>query len=1083
MVMAGKSQKTWQERFGAWAHEKGASANRIVVPEARLSAVALMRVLAQHPTGAVLVATADAAEAEALANSLEGFRELLGDGRPVIPVPEVAPGRRQWMPENEASRCAALQEAVAGTNAIYLASAGTLLSQTLSPKGFAKRTFSLKKGEKISLQELSKRLVELDYDHEFEVNAPGEFATRGGIVDIFSPLYADPVRMEFWGDEIDSMRFFSAETQCSTEPLEEFRVIPRGTAVLNSEPVETTQVMEYFPSEVPMVLCMPGAIEQHLVDYWDEAQADAWRKALLTRKELIAVELPPLLSGATQDPDMLNVAVLGEELNAGLPDEEGEGMAVWHWQQLKSELLRWNAAGYELVACCAGEGEIERFQEMLAGDAQTAKLPVKLEHRTLTVGVLFPSQKLALLSDQELFGRKVVRRRRRHIDYHYEHASPDEVLELEEGELAVHVNYGICRYHGICLKEIGGERLEALELEFAEGSRIYVPLDQSFLVSRYVGGTKREPSLSRLGSGHWGSTLEKAENAAWDLAAGLIRLEAVRNASPGFQFQPAVDWERAFASSFPFALTKDQEEALEACYQDMAAEKPMDRLLCGDVGYGKTEVALRAAFRAVMNNKQVAVLVPTTVLAEQHYQTFTSRLAEFPVRVEVLSRFRTAAEQHAILSRLAGGELDIVVGTHRLVSSDVRFANLGLVIIDEEQRFGVRHKQKLKELRASVDVLTMTATPIPRTLYLSLSGLRNLSTIMTAPANRLPVNTIVANYDEVLITEAITRELERGGQVFFLHNRVHSIRKVEEYLQQLVPQARIAVAHGRMEADELEEVMTDFVKGKSDVLLCTTIIESGIDIPNANTIIIDHAERFGLSELYQLRGRVGRYFRQAYAYMLLPPMGILPRNAQERMAAIKRFTHLGAGFRLAMKDMEIRGAGNLLGTEQSGHIAAVGFDLYCDLLKAAVGRLQNQPVATRQAVPVELDMVCNSLTPVKGKLQATIPPEYIDDETARVGIYKHLNGLTTPEQVENFGKELADRFGALPEAVKNLLSVHRIQTLARSRRLVRVSVANGRVVIETQKGLFRRAGTVPTLFSRDPKHQLQEIEELVKLAK
>ena len=1079
--------KDWQTRFQAWARERTSTANRIVVPEPRLQALALTRVLAQHPKGAVLAVTSDAAELDALANGLDGFRDILGDARPVIPVPEVAPGRRQWMPENEASHCAALQEALAGTEAIYLASAGTLLSKTLSPKGFAKRTFSLKKGQQVAIAELSKRLVELDYDHEFEVNVPGEFAVRGGIMDIFSPLYSDPVRLEFWGDEIDSLRFFSAQTQCSTEPLEEFRVIPRGTAVLNSEPLETTQVAEFFPHEIPMVICRPEAIERHLVEYWDDERAEAWRKLLLGRDELISVELPPMLGAGDSmmpgSPDALNVAVVGEELNAGLPDEEGQGMAVWHWQQLRSELLRWHESGYELVACCAGEGEIERFQELMASEESTAKLPVKLEHRALTVGVLFPSQKLALLSDQELFGRKVVRRRRRHIDYHYEHASPDEVLELEEGELAVHVNYGICRYHGICLKEIGGERLEALELEFADDVRIYVPLDQSFLVSRYVGGTKREPSLSRLGSGHWGTTLEKAQNAAWDLAAGLIRLDAVRSASPGFQFQPAVDWERAFASSFPYALTKDQEEALEACYQDMAAEKPMDRLLCGDVGYGKTEVALRAAFRAVMNNKQVAVLVPTTVLAEQHYQTFVSRLAEFPVRVEVLSRFRTAAEQREIVNRLAGGELDIVIGTHRLVSSDVHFANLGLVIIDEEQRFGVRHKQKLKELRASVDVLTMTATPIPRTLYLSLSGLRNLSTIMTAPANRLPVNTIVANYDAVLITEAITRELERGGQVFFLHNRVQTIYKVEEFLQQLVPQARIAVAHGRMTPDDLEEVMTNFVKGQSDVLLCTTIIESGIDIPNANTIIIDHAERFGLSELYQLRGRVGRYFRQAYAYLLLPPMGVLPRNAQERMAAIKRFTHLGAGFRLAMKDMEIRGAGNLLGAEQSGHIAAVGFDLYCDLLKAAVARLQNQPVATRQAVPVELDMVCNSLTPVKGKLQAAIPPEYIDDEAARVGIYKHLNELITPEQVDAFGKELTDRFGALPEAVKNLLAVRRIHVWARKNHLVRVSVANARVVIETRHGLFRRAGAVPTLFSNDPKHQLQEVEELVKLAK
>ncbi|MBP5301204.1 MAG: hypothetical protein J6Y80_07330, partial [Victivallales bacterium] len=425
--------KNWQERFQAWSREKCGAPNRLVIPEKRLQALALMRVLASHPSGSLLVATADASALDELANSLESFRELLGDSRSVIPIPEVSPGRRQWMPENEASHCAALQEALSGTEGIFLATAGTLLSQTLSPQGFAKRTFSLKIGQQLSIAELSQRLVALDYDHEFEVNVPGEFATRGGIVDIFSPLYADPVRMEFWGDEIESMRFFSTETQCSTEELKEFRVIPRGTAVLNSAAAETTQVMEFFPPETPMVLCLPTVIEEHLLEYWGDQQTTDWQAALLSRKELISIELPPLLgagaSSSPHDPDALNLAVLGEELQSGFADEDGRGAAIWHWQQLRSELLRWHEAGYELVACCAGEGELERFQEMLSSDEKTAKLPIRLEHRALTVGVLLPSQKLALLSDQELFGRQAVRRRRRHLDYHYEQVKPEDGLE------------------------------------------------------------------------------------------------------------------------------------------------------------------------------------------------------------------------------------------------------------------------------------------------------------------------------------------------------------------------------------------------------------------------------------------------------------------------------------------------------------------------------------------------------------------------------------------------------------------------------------------------------------------------------
>ena len=1075
---------SWTTRFREWTREDcGKSLSQIVLHDRALAGVALARMLGTIPQGTLLVAVSDASAVENLASTLNSFREILEDPRPVIPIPDVALGRRQWQPENEASRSAALQEVLSGKPSIFVASAQTLLSRTLAPKAFARKSFSLKLHQKISMEELSRQLIELDYDNEFEVTSPGEFAKRGGILDIFSPLYADPVRLEFWGDEIDSMRFFSASSQCSQEEIQEFKVTPRGAALLESAPEETTCVHDYFDAGIPMALVLPEAIEDHLEEYAREENGlDCWQRYISTIKNLIRIEEPPLLEDgrrAQLGRPELDVAPIGEELFATLPDQEAQGVALWHWQQLRHALLNWHAEGYELVACCAGAGEIDRLRELLTQDPQTAELPVALEHRELPQGLLFPVQKLALLSDQELFGRQVVKRQPRHVEYHYEHAGPQELLELEDGALAVHLNHGICVFHGIHIKEIDGEKIEALELEFANEARLYVPLEQSFLVSRYIGGSKNVPSLSNLGNSLWERKKDEAEHAAWDLAAELIRLEAMRSSSTGTQFKPVPDWERSFAASFPYTLTPDQEEAVKACLQDMEAPKPMDRLLCGDVGYGKTEVALRAAFRAVMNGKQVALLVPTTVLAQQHYQTFKARFAEFPIHVEMLSRFRSDAEQKETMRRLAAGDVDIIVGTHRLLSKDISIPNLGLLIIDEEQRFGVKHKQRLKAMRASLDILTMTATPIPRTLYMSISGLRNLSTIMTAPTNRLAVSTVVANYDKELIKEAITRELERGGQVYFLYNRVQSIAKVCAALQELVPQARFVVGHGQMPPEVLEEVMTKFVAGEYDVLVSTTIIESGIDIPNANTIIIDRADRFGLSELYQLRGRVGRTYRQAYAYMLLPPMGELPTNARERMAAIRRFTHLGAGFRLAMKDLEIRGAGNLLGQEQSGHIAAVGFDLYCQLLKDSVARLQKMPAMLRKHMEMELEMLCNSLVPIPGKLQASIPREYIEDESARLAAWRHFQSLNTPEEVDAYGKELCDRFGALPPPVKHLLAQHRIENIARGKGLVRLSVRNGRFVAETPKGLYRINGQIPTLVSRSPEKQLVEIEELL----
>ena len=1096
-MSAAPRKSDWQARFRAWAGEDGGVfPGQMCLADRSLGGVALARLLQTRKDEPFLVAVSDSATLEALSAALSGYLELLGDTRPVVPVPEVNLGRRQWVPENEASRSAALQEALSGHPAVFLATARTLLSPTLAPKAFQRKSFALSLHGNISPEALVQKLVDLDYDNEFQVSTPGEFARRGGIVDIFSPLYENPVRLEFWGEEIDSMRFFSTATQRSLEEIRTFQIPPRGSAMLETAPEETTRVSQYFPPQVPVALLFPDAIEDHLEEFAESSEElSDWQELVSTRTVLARVELPPILDDgrrANLGRAELDVSPLGEELFA-LPadgaDATGgganaggspDGVAVWHCQQLKSTLRQWNQQGYELVACCNGEGELARLKELLEQDPATRELPIFMEHRELPMGMLFPSQKLALLSDQELFGRAPVSRRHRHVEYNREFAGPREFLDLEEGALAVHLNHGICRFHGIHVMESDGEKIEAVELEFAEDARLYVPLDQAFLVSRYVGGSKNEPSLSKLGASLWSRKKKEAENAAWDLAAELLRMEALRASSEGSQFHAIPDWERSFAASFPYDLTPDQQEAIQACYHDMESPRPMDRLLCGDVGYGKTEVALRVAFRAVMNGKQVAILVPTTILAQQHFQTFQARFREFPVRVEMLSRFRPASEQRKVLRDLEEGAVDIVIGTHRLISKDVKIPRLGLLVIDEEQRFGVKHKQKLKALRASLDILTMTATPIPRTLYMSISGLRNLSTIMTAPTNRLPVRTVVAAVDKDLVREAILRELQRKGQVYFLYNRVQTIMRVLAALRELVPQARFGVAHGRMEPEELEEVMVRFVKGEIDVLVSTTIIESGIDIPNANTIIVDRADQLGLSELYQLRGRVGRDFRQAYAYMLLPPLGKLPANARERMAAIRRFTHLGAGFRLAMKDLEIRGAGNLLGQEQSGHIAAVGFDLYCQLLKDCVARIQQQHTLLKAPLEMELDMVTPSLEPVPGRVQATIPREYVADENTRLELYRRLQMLEHPEDADALGKELADRFGPLPIPVKNLLAQHRVEILAREKNLVRLSVKKGRFVAETPRGLYRIHGQIPLLLSHAPDKQLAEIEELLR---
>jgi transcription-repair coupling factor (superfamily II helicase) len=716
-----------------------------------------------------------------------------------------------------------------------------------------------------------------------------------------------------------------------------------------------------------------------------------------------------------------------------------------------------------------------------------------------------------VVTDAEVFGRYKVQRPRRLKAAHAQSSKSlldIDFTELEPGDYVVHLQHGIGRYVGLQVMPLGEGRKgsdggirsgpalpqegqECLVLEYASSDpaqpnpKLYVPVSEAHLVSKYVGAGKARPPLNTIGGTRWAKQKQQAEHAVRDLAAEMLRIQAVRESQVGHAFPGDNTWQREFESSFVYEETPDQMKAIIETKKDLESARPMDRLICGDVGYGKTEVAIRAAFKAVMGGKQVAILVPTTVLAQQHYNTFRERMSDYPVRVELLSRFRSRREQKKAIENLALGAVDIVIGTHRLLQSDIVFKDLGLVIIDEEQRFGVMHKERFKRLRTLVDVLTLSATPIPRTLYLALTGARDMSTIETPPQDRLPVETVVTQFDERIIRDAIRREMNRQGQVFFLHNRVTTIEAMAIRLKALVPDARILVGHGQMDPDDLEEVMTKFINGEADVLLSTTIIESGLDIPNANTIIIDRADRFGLSELYQLRGRVGRYKHQAYAYLLLPRHTGLLVDARKRISAIKQYSSLGSGFKIAMRDLEIRGAGNLLGPEQSGHITAVGFDLYCQLLKQSVGALKGEKVKTRVEVEIRLDFLrtevgTTHLIPGQSSTDtAYIPMNYVSEAKQRIEIYRKLAQATDKNLLDKLKKELRDRFGPIPSAVELLLQIADLKVMASEKNIGLIEVKEDKLMLTRNGSLVQVGGKFPRLTKKQVDARMKEIRKLL----
>jgi transcription-repair coupling factor (superfamily II helicase) len=978
----------------------------------------------------------------------------------VLPDPEIAAERLGLL---------SLLEREHGAKVI-VASRASLQQAAPKPGALASASMSLRRGTTQSMDDLLSRLTSAGYERVPQVTTRGHFAVRGGIVDLFSWQSTLPVRVEFFGDAIESLREFDIDTQTSVRESSAIDVL------LGAPEEQTGKVADYIAADDLKIDIEPepdSSAQIQISQGWIEEGVEDF-------------------SGAFQDCE------LGEFAVGDLVIAEAKRA------QFLARLEQWRSTHAKIVIYFQTEGEIERFRELMGGERALAG--IDLVEGTLARGFCFPAANLVVLSAAELFGRFAAHTRRR-LRRAERHRAQIDFSELAEGDLVVHLEHGIGRFLGLQKFVVGqGHRVpdtdgklaseglalpeqdrpqEVLVLEFADQAKLYVPLEQSYLVSRYVGVGKKSPPLSSLGDAKWARAKKNAAASVFDYAGQMLAVQAERETSPGHAFGGDTKWQTEFEHSFPFRETPDQLKAILETKVDMEKPRPMDRLICGDVGFGKTEVAIRSAFKAVMEAKQVAVLAPTTVLAQQHFEVFRQRMLDYPVRIEMLSRFRSQSEQNKILQLLRQGGVDIVIGTHRLISGDLVFKDLGLVVIDEEQRFGVLHKEKFKELFKLVDVLTLSATPIPRTLYLSLVGVKDMSTIETPPLNRLPVETVVCAYDERIIRDAIKRELERQGQVFFLHNRVQTIERARDRVVDLCPEARVEIGHGQMDADELEAVMARFVSAKTDVLVCTTIIESGLDIPNANTIIIDRADRFGLADLYQLRGRVGRAEHKAYAYLLLPRELMTVGAARKRINAIKQYSSLGAGFRIAMRDLEIRGAGSILGTAQSGHIMAVGFDLYCQLLKQAVAQRKGEKLRLRLDVDLRLDFVATNeaefaqLGPER-RVPAFIPSSFIAETTLRIQAYRHVAEITTSEQLQHLQREWRDRFGAFPFAAGNLFLLAEIKLAAANTGIARVETREDKLMLTRHGDFILVAGKFPRLVAAGLDQRLREILELIK---
>ncbi len=1009
------------------------------------------------------------AEIEALNRELEIDLKMLV-------IPESGRGKLLF-PGGESRRARALNSALNGRFDLVIGSIHALLAPAPPPEETRDAQLVLVPGMEIPIGELVEKLVRLDYDDEYEVSVAGEFARRGGIVDIFSPAHDAPCRIEFFGDEIDSMRTFSPESQRSTGSVSEYRVI--GRAGITAGGAADADLFCYFAHRNWRLLTVyPESCLDRLEKYASPEVCRRW-ETLWEEKEA-AQEALAFYDAASEayhpEAEAADVFPAAGEIAGEIGESAKAGAEELRRQMLLGNLRRAADSGMRVVALAPHPENLPALEAWCTRNELAVCHP-SFDVAGIGAGFSLPAEQLLLITEKELITAGFSREGRTAEGEVPAPVSADpaavpvpefSLADLDEGDYAVHIDHGIGIFRGFRTLTSRGVSREVLVIEYADNQILYVPLLQAHKVSRYL-GSPGKVTLHRLGGVRWSRDKESARRSVRSYAADMLRLQAMRQAAPGIVFPPDTAETRAFLRAFPFNDTPDQRRSTAEIRADMESPRPMDRLLCGDVGYGKTELAMRAAFKAVSAGYQVAILAPTTVLAQQHYYSFRERFAAYPYTIDVLSRFRSASEQNEIIRRLGNGGIDIIIGTHRLCNPELKFHNLGLVVIDEEQRFGVKHKERLRRFRAEVDVLTMSATPIPRTLYLAMAGARDLSTLMTAPKLRLPVKTVIAPEEDRLVVQAIEAELARGGQVYYLHNRVRTIEEVAKKLRSLLPDVRFAVAHGQMPEEELEAVMTSFLEGKIDCLVCSTIIESGLDVPNANTIIIERADRFGLAELYQLRGRVGRWKHQAYAYMLLPKSQLVTSDARKRLSAIRRCSNLGAGFQLALRDLEIRGSGNLLGAEQSGHLNTIGFDLYCHLLKQEVGKLRGEKSEFLPEVEMAIDFISFTLTAPDGKLAAAFPPEYIGGDRLRLDAYRRLSALNSEEELADFAAELRDRYGKLPKCAETLLEVVRLRILAAQAGYEHFTVVDGRVTLNNPGGtIYRKKGLQPVIDYRNP---------------
>ena len=1000
------------------------------------SVAILLAALAKRAPATLLVVMPSGDDAEQLVDDLR----LFASHDPVLfPSWETSPSEEEFPGSLQSQRLGLLRLLGAGeAPRLIVAPVQALLQPVPAPATLDETTLTLRVGERHRLEAIAEWLVDRGLQRVPMVEGAGQFSIRGGILDVYALAASKPYRIEFFGDEVESIRSFDIASQRSDAKLDSCELVAlTGRHIVQAATAAPRSLIQFLPADSWVVLHEPVDIQ----DRAERAEEQVGESDALLGYDHVhaAWSRFPLLHTCWLfpggDPDAVSFDVRSTQAF------DGQLPAVCE------ELERLARANERVLIFCNNEGERERLQELLR-DADFA-LADHLEYRDgfLATGFEWPDLRCACVGHHEIFRRYAQRRRTRGRRT----APIESFIELEKGNYVVHVTHGIARYVGMERLNRRGELEDFLTLQFADNVNLYVPATKIQLVQKYIGSFSARPTLSKLGGTRWEARKQAVKEAVRDLAQDLLHVQAIRARMPGIAYPGDDSLMAEFENAFLYEETPDQLDANDEIKGDMEQSRPMDRLLCGDVGYGKTELAMRAAFKAVAADRQVAVLVPTTILAQQHYRTFTERFADYPVLVDVLSRFKTAREQRDIVERAADGRLDILVGTHRLLSADVRFRNLGLVIIDEEQRFGVEHKERLKRLRATVDVLTMTATPIPRTLHMSLLGIRDISSLNTPPQDRLAIRTRVCRPTAKLIRDALLHEFARDGQVFFVHNRVHNIDDVAINLRKLVPEARMVVGHGQMNEHVLEERMKRFVDGEADVLVSTTIIESGLDIPRANTLFVNNADMFGLAELHQLRGRVGRYKHRAYAYFLIPPDRPLAQKAVQRLKAIEEFDELGAGFRIAMRDLEIRGAGNILGVEQSGHIAQVGYDLYCKLLDVSVKELRNEPIEERVEVDVDID------------LNAYLPDDYIADDPQRMDIYRKLARADTHAELAAVGEEMTDRFGQHAEPVAKLLARHELRIDLQPYKITAVARRKGYLLVR-----FLDVGKLKARFAAAP---------------